>query len=98
VSLSLSWHAPLQRDHPGYCTAEVGHPGGMYELPCIRRWYWGCYCVCDCFKLTVLSGFFCLLWLVMFVYSTLLFCFCVVWFRMKQIREVGNWFCDWGRA
>jgi hypothetical protein len=22
------------RDHPGYCTAEVGNPGGTYELPC----------------------------------------------------------------
>jgi hypothetical protein len=32
--LSLCWHAPLRRDHPGYCTAEVGHPGGTYELPC----------------------------------------------------------------
>jgi hypothetical protein len=33
--LSLCWHAPLRRDHPGYCTAEVGNPGGTYELPCI---------------------------------------------------------------
>jgi len=24
----------LRRDHPGYCTAEVGNPGGTYELPC----------------------------------------------------------------
>ena len=23
------------RDHPGYCTAEVGNPGRNYELPCI---------------------------------------------------------------
>jgi hypothetical protein len=27
---------PLRRDHPGYCTAEVGNPGGTYELPCIN--------------------------------------------------------------
>jgi hypothetical protein len=25
----------LPRDHPGYCTAEVGNPGGTYELPYI---------------------------------------------------------------
>ena len=31
--LSLCWHALLRRDHPGYCTAEVGNPGGTYELP-----------------------------------------------------------------
>jgi len=35
--LSLCWHTPLRRDHPGYCTAEVGNPGRTYELPCIRR-------------------------------------------------------------
>jgi hypothetical protein len=29
------WYAPLRRDHPGYCTAEVGNPGGTYELLCI---------------------------------------------------------------
>ena len=34
VSLSLCWHAPLRRDHPGYCTAEIGNPRGTYELPC----------------------------------------------------------------
>ena len=28
VSLPLCWHAPLRRDHPGYCTAEFGNPGG----------------------------------------------------------------------
>jgi hypothetical protein len=28
-------HAPLRRDHPGYCTADFGYPGGTYELPCI---------------------------------------------------------------
>ena len=33
--LSLCWHAPLRRDHPGYCTAEVRNTGGTYELPCI---------------------------------------------------------------
>jgi hypothetical protein len=32
--LSLCWHAPLRRDHPGFCAAEVGNPGGTYELPC----------------------------------------------------------------
>jgi hypothetical protein len=37
VSLSLYWYATLRRDHPGYCTAEVGNPGGTYELPC-RLW------------------------------------------------------------
>jgi hypothetical protein len=31
---STYWHGPLRRDHPGYCTAEVGHPAGIYELPC----------------------------------------------------------------
>jgi len=25
---------PIRRDHPGYCTAEVGNPGRTYELPC----------------------------------------------------------------
>jgi len=35
--LSLCWHAPLRRDHAGYCTAEVGNPGGTYELPYINR-------------------------------------------------------------
>jgi hypothetical protein len=25
----------LRRDHPGYSTAEIGHPGGTYELPYI---------------------------------------------------------------
>jgi len=29
--LSLCWHAPLRRDHPGYCTAGVRNPGGTYE-------------------------------------------------------------------
>jgi hypothetical protein len=40
--LSLWWHAPLRRDHPGYCTAEVGNPGGTYELPHISAvlWQW----------------------------------------------------------
>ena len=33
--LSLCWHAPLRCDHPCYCTAEFGNPGGTYELPCI---------------------------------------------------------------
>ena len=33
--LSLCWHAPLWRDRPCYCTAEVGNPGGNYEWPCI---------------------------------------------------------------
>ena len=33
--LSLCWHASLRRDHPGYCTAEVGNPGGTYELRCV---------------------------------------------------------------
>ena len=32
VSLPLL-HAPLRRDHPGYCTAEFGNPGRTYELP-----------------------------------------------------------------
>jgi len=36
--LSLCWHAPLRRDHPGYCTAEIGNPGGTYELPCTLKW------------------------------------------------------------
>ena len=35
--LSLCWHAPLRRDHLGYCTAEVRNPEGTYELPCIVR-------------------------------------------------------------
>jgi hypothetical protein len=36
VSLPLltCWHASLWRDHPGYCTADVGNPRGTYELPC----------------------------------------------------------------
>jgi hypothetical protein len=29
---------PLRRDHPRYCTTEVGNPGGTYELPCISRY------------------------------------------------------------
>ena len=33
--LSLCWHAPLRRDRPSFCTAEVGNPGGTYELPCM---------------------------------------------------------------
>jgi len=33
--LSFCWHAPLRRDRPDYCTAEVGNPGRTYELPCI---------------------------------------------------------------
>ena len=37
--LSLCWHAPLRRDHPGSCTAEVGNRGGTYELPCNKRFY-----------------------------------------------------------
>jgi hypothetical protein len=32
---SIYWYALLRRDNPGYCTAEVGNPGGAYELPCI---------------------------------------------------------------
>jgi hypothetical protein len=32
---STYWYAPLQCDHPGYYTAEVGNPKGTYELPCI---------------------------------------------------------------
>jgi hypothetical protein len=28
-------YAPLRRDHTGYCTADVGNPGGTYELPCV---------------------------------------------------------------
>jgi hypothetical protein len=32
--LSLYWHAPLRRDHPGYCTTGVGNPRGTYKLPC----------------------------------------------------------------
>ena len=36
VSLSPCRHAPLRRDHPDYCTAEVGNPRGTYELPCIN--------------------------------------------------------------
>ena len=36
--LSLCWHAPLRGDHPGYYTAEVGIPGGTYEVPCIYVW------------------------------------------------------------
>ena len=36
--LSLCWHAPLRRDHPGYCTADVGNPGGTYELFCTGFW------------------------------------------------------------
>ena len=35
--LSLCWHAPCRRDHPSYCTAEVGNPGGTYELLCISK-------------------------------------------------------------
>jgi hypothetical protein len=31
--LSLYWHAPVRRDHPGYRTAEVGIPGGTYGSP-----------------------------------------------------------------
>ena len=27
----------LRREHPGYCTAEAGNPGGSYELSCICR-------------------------------------------------------------
>ena len=34
----LCWHAPLRRDHPGYCTAEIGNPGETYKLPCILFW------------------------------------------------------------
>ena len=32
-----TYQAPVRHDHPGYCTAEVGNPGGTYELPCIRQ-------------------------------------------------------------
>ena len=32
--LSFCWHAPLRRDHPGYCTAQVGNPGRTSKLPC----------------------------------------------------------------
>jgi hypothetical protein len=32
---SIYWYAPLRRDLPGYCTAEVGNPRGTYELPCM---------------------------------------------------------------
>jgi hypothetical protein len=38
VSLSLSLSVDmlyLRHDHPGFRTAEVGNPGGTYELPCI---------------------------------------------------------------
>jgi hypothetical protein len=31
---SAYWYAPLRHDHTGGCTAEVGNPGGTYELPC----------------------------------------------------------------
>jgi hypothetical protein len=27
---STCWYAPLRRDHPGYCKAEVGNPGGTF--------------------------------------------------------------------
>jgi hypothetical protein len=30
---STYWYAPLWRDHPCYCTAEVGYPRGIYVLP-----------------------------------------------------------------
>jgi hypothetical protein len=36
--LSLCWRAPFQRDHPSYCTAEVGNSGGTFELPCTLAW------------------------------------------------------------
>ena len=39
--LSLCWHAPFRRDHPGYCTTEVGNLGGTYELPCTYTTLWG---------------------------------------------------------
>jgi hypothetical protein len=32
---SLCWQAHFWRDHPAYCTAESGNPGGTYELPCV---------------------------------------------------------------
>jgi hypothetical protein len=35
-SFSTYWYAPLQRDHPSYCTAEVRNPRETYELPCIK--------------------------------------------------------------
>jgi hypothetical protein len=35
VSLPLLTYSP-RRDHPGYCTAEVGNPGGTYESLCIK--------------------------------------------------------------
>jgi hypothetical protein len=41
---------PFRRDHPGYCTAEVGNPRGTYELPCIYNLppIWNVYfCGCD---------------------------------------------------
>jgi len=36
VMRQMSVPATHVRDHPGYCTAEVGNPGGTYELPCIK--------------------------------------------------------------
>ena len=34
---SLCWQAPLLHVHCGYCTAEVGIPGGTYGLPCTEN-------------------------------------------------------------
>jgi hypothetical protein len=30
---------------PGYCTAEVGNPGGTNELPCIMDELWNIFIV-----------------------------------------------------
>jgi hypothetical protein len=38
VSLPLLTCSP-SREHPGYCTAEVGNPRGTYELPCTSNIY-----------------------------------------------------------
>ena len=46
--LSLCWHAPLRRDHPGYCIAEVRNPGGTYELLCTYlRFFSPALCPCS---------------------------------------------------
>jgi hypothetical protein len=34
----------LWRDHPGYCTAEVGNAGGTYELPRIDCYMGSLFC------------------------------------------------------
>jgi hypothetical protein len=33
--LTCAAPSPPPGDHPSYCTAEFGNPGGTYELPCI---------------------------------------------------------------